>query len=75
MQDPKPKLKPDVLYVGDNGRLFCGKLSCAGMSSHFTGRDISGQKVVKCTKEDAADWHQAQLGIPECEGCGMQFKA
>ena len=41
--DPKPVLKPDVLYFGDNGRCFCGQH--AGPSAKYTGRDISGQRV------------------------------
>lgn len=46
-KDPRPVLKPDALYLGDNGRCFCGKH--AGCSALYTGRDISGQKVMECT--------------------------
>lgn len=43
----KPKLSPSALYIGDNGRCFCG--AHAGCSAKFTGRDISGQRVVRVT--------------------------
>ncbi len=34
ISDPKPALAPYSLYLGDNGRCFCGKLECAGMTAH-----------------------------------------
>lgn len=52
-----------ALYLGDNGRCFCGKLRCAGTSAHFTGRDLSGQKVLRI---DAVTAKQHGL---RCEGC------
>lgn len=65
----KPKLSPSSLYSGDNGRIFCGALACAGHTAHTTGRDLSGQRVHKI---DAEYLNQARdLGfVPECEGCG-----
>ena len=34
-----------TLYLGDNGRLTCADLHCAGMTAHFSGisEDLSGQ--------------------------------
>lgn len=65
----KPKLRPERLYEGDNGRVFCGALSCAGMSAHFTGRDLSGALVRRLTPDDQAAF--ASLGAAmRCEGCG-----
>lgn len=43
----KAKLSPTALYLGDNGRCFCGEH--AGSSAKYTGRDISGQRVMKVT--------------------------
>ena len=63
MNAPIPVLKPDTLYIGDNGRCFCGKH--AGTSAKFTGRDISGQKVKKLSKAGAA------MGIG-CEDAGCR---
>ena len=71
MKDPKPKLKESSLYFGDNGRLFCGKLRCAGMSSFYSGRDISGQKVVAVRPEDVAEFDALNLKAA-CESCGQE---
>jgi hypothetical protein len=49
--DPSPVLQPASLYIGDNGRLFCGKAPCAGMSALYTARDISGQAVERITRK------------------------
>ncbi len=57
-----------MLYLGDNGRCFCGTLRCAGMSAHFTGRDISGQEVLALTPEVLAADPAAES--VRCEGCG-----
>lgn len=69
--DPKPKLKPGTLYAGDNGRLFCGALACAGQTAHFTGRDLSGQRVQAFSARDAADFAAAGI-VAKCEGCGAE---
>lgn len=61
-------LKADTLYLGDNGRCFCGELKCAGMTAHATGRDLSGQKAMAITAEMVkAEPFAASL---TCEGCG-----
>ena len=59
-------LNATTLYLGDNGRAFCGALRCAGMTAHYSGRDLSGQPVAPLTAREAIDH-----GIT-CEGCGMQ---
>jgi hypothetical protein len=65
----KPKLKPDELYEGDNGRITCGKLHCAGMTAHFSGRTTAGQRVKKMTAADNAEWVR-EFGEPmKCETC------
>lgn len=58
-------LAPESLYLGDNGRAFCGKLKCAGASAFYTKHDISGMRVERLTASQA-DAH----GL-KCEGCGM----
>lgn len=61
------RLEEAVLYLGDNGRVTCGRLACAGSSSWYTGRDLSGQPLVRL---DAEQW-VAQVGSPpQCETCG-----
>lgn len=64
----KTKLKSGVVYSGDNGRMIC--VECAGQSALYTGRDISGKRVVALTAADAAEWVKL-LGKPlACErGC------
>lgn len=70
----KPVLREDRVYLGDNGRCFCGRLRCAGMTAHFTGRTLAGQDVleldfavVKAEGFDPADFR--------CEGCGQELAA
>jgi len=71
--DPKPVLDDDRLYLGDNGRCFCGRLRCAGSSSHFTGRDISGQEVYPVGAQDVA-WAKSKGFVLKCESCGKEAK-
>jgi len=61
-------LKADTLYLGDNGRAFCGSQRCAGMTANYSGRDLSGQTVEALTAQDAID-----NGI-RCEGCGKEVR-
>lgn len=73
--DPKPKLDVARLYIGDNGRIFCGALRCAGMSAHFTGRTIAGQRVRRITDAYARAWPTQELGPVRCESCGRTIPA
>ena len=60
------KLTETALYIGDNGRCFCGRLRCSGSTAFHTGRDLSGQRAHRVTAEELrenADWLV-------CEGCG-----
>jgi hypothetical protein len=71
--EPKPKLRPDRLYLGDNGRCFCGGNNgrCAGSSAYFTGRDLSGQRVHAITPREILEM-RAFMGDDfrlRCEGC------
>lgn len=43
-------LQDGVVYLGDNGQAICS--CCAGYSAKFSGRDISGQAVLKVTAND-----------------------
>ncbi len=53
---PKPVLKPGIVYLGDNGRAVC--IHCAGNSALYTGRDLSGQKVLPMMAEELAIWKE-----------------
>lgn len=74
MSTPSPALKADALYFGDNGRCFCGKLRCAGMSSHFSGRDLSGHRVEKITPNILRECRSIDFE-PACEGCGHTLES
>lgn len=69
--DPKPVLRDDALYLGDNGRCLCGK-HC-GASARYTGRDTSGQKVARVTAADLVE--AARDGfVLACETCAAQAR-
>lgn len=65
----KPKvLRDDRLYFTDNGRIVCGQH--AGMTAQYTGRDLSGQKVLMVSMKVAKQW-LTDFGEPiKCEDCG-----
>jgi len=73
-QELVPVLRDDTLYLGDNGRCFCGEMRCAGMTPYFTGRDLSGQRVLRITSE-MADRMARDGGQtwPTCEMCGKRI--
>lgn len=62
----KTVIPENALFIGDNGRCFCSKH--AGMSARYTGRDISGQKIVMVTKAVLAQC-QREGWTPACETC------
>ncbi len=66
---PVPVLDPDTIYLGDNGRVFCGRH--AGMSATYTGRDISGQPVVALDRATCEALGE-DTDLLRCEhpGCG-----
>lgn len=67
---PQPVLEPDALYLTDNGALYHGR--CCGFTAQYTGRDISGQEVVRLGPAEHAE--MVKMGIPDsrivCESCG-----
>lgn len=70
--EPRPSIKP--LYSGDNGRIVCGDLRCAGSTAHFSGmkRDLSGQRMRRMTLDDVREWDTYGLGPMKCERCGAE---
>lgn len=46
----KPVLRSDALYLCDNGACYCGEH--AGATARYTGRDISGRRVVKIDRDE-----------------------
>ncbi len=69
----KPALDPNAIYMGDNGRIFCGELRCAGSTAYASGRDLSGKKVIKATARDIADYTSSGFEC-KCERCGKVAK-
>ena len=70
--DPAPALKPSRIYFGDNGRLHCGALRCAGMSAHFTGVALDGALVTPVRQDDVDAWLSEFGERPKCETCGLE---
>lgn len=70
IQFPTPVLDSEAVYLGDNGRAFCG--AHAGQSARFTDRDTSGQPVYRVTPAEAHAlqvWHGVEIA---CEQCGKR---
>jgi hypothetical protein len=73
--EPKPLLSPDRLYLGDNGRCFCGNERCAGVTASYTGRDLSGQEVYPLTAQDLAAMARDIGHAIRCETCGKEGRS
>ncbi len=60
---------PDAIYLTDNGAAYCG--AHLGVTAQRTGRDVSGQRILRLGAEDAAWWqkHNAAGQLPKCETC------
>lgn len=72
-KEPESALVDGQLYLGDNGRVFCGRLQCAGLTARTTGRDLSGQPVEYLSIASAV--YLEQNGVkPECESCGQKYR-
>jgi len=63
-----PVLREEELYLGDDGRCFCGRLHHAGMTAHFIGRDLSGRPVHRVTEADQRGARRMGVTL-SCEGC------
>lgn len=61
----KPRLRENALYSGDNGRIFCGKIHCAGQTAYYSGRDLSGLRALRIRTKDG--WPTTT----KCETCGL----
>lgn len=59
------------LYLGDNGRCFCGEMRCAGMTAFYSGRDLSGQTLYRLRPEDDKAPGLESDGF-KCESCGKR---
>ena len=57
----------NALYLCDNGACYCGEH--LGCSAKMTGRDLSGQPIMKMIVEDIKEAVQAGW-VPACETCG-----
>lgn len=66
----KPVLRDTDLYLVDNGACYCGLH--AGNSARYTGRDISGQAVVRLTVAAVRQSIQDYNWEPSCEQCGRK---
>ncbi|MBE3126172.1 MAG: hypothetical protein IMZ57_11020 [Acidobacteria bacterium] len=64
------RLKETELYLGDNGRCFCGRSKCAGSTAFYTNRDLSGQKVEELRIADVLSTG-LDPKVFKCETCGQ----
>ena len=63
----KKILDPDTIYLGDNGRAFCGEH--AGATAAVTGHDLYGTPLLAVTPE-IAEYGRRRFGWEvECETC------
>lgn len=60
-------LDDTALYLGDNGRIYCG--GCSGVTAAFTGCDLSGNPVLKVTQAEIDEAKRIGLAL-RCESCG-----
>lgn len=66
-----------TLYLGDNGRITCGDLRCAGATAHASRmkRDLSGQPMLRLApemvRELLRDLEPYGLRV-QCELCGAE---
>lgn len=67
------KLIPTALYLGDNGRCFCG--NHAGAVAQATGRDLSGHRIHRVTDADQAYMRSEFGSALECESCRVKVAA
>lgn len=61
------RISDDAIYLVDNGASYCG--AHLGASARYTGRDISGQPIMRVTPE-MAKAAQADGWTVTCERCG-----
>jgi len=67
---PTGALDATTLYIGDNGRVHCGALRCAGHTAHATGRDLGGMPVLRIDPDVVTRWAHMIGEPPACETCG-----
>lgn len=53
-KEPRVVLKPGAVYLADSGEAIC--VHCAGASALYTGRDLSGQEVLRMRVSDVRAW-------------------
>jgi len=70
VKEQKGILNPEHLYFGDNGRVFCGALRCAGATAFYSGRDLSGQKALDVCAPRRLAFLGDRAKSLRCEGCG-----
>ena len=65
-------LKPDTLYFGDDGQLYCGR-HC-GFTAQLTGRDLHGTRMVEATPADAKEFADEGIDHAGCEHPSCDIK-
>ncbi|WP_070988462.1 hypothetical protein [Halofilum ochraceum] len=70
MTEQEPLLRDNLLYLGDNGRVFCG--ACAPESTRYTCIDRGGEEVVEIIPEEARHVEHEEGITTACEICGRK---
>lgn len=65
----RPALERDGLYLSGNGRLVCGRATCAGGAAMATGVDLHGCPVTTVTPAAARELARLGVHVLICE-CG-----
>lgn len=63
-------VKPDMIYIGDNGRAICG--AHLGATASTTGLDLSGAPIVPMHPKQVLIAMAEYRWRPACERCGKQ---
>ena len=59
-----------TIFLIDNGRALCEHH--LGVSASMTGRDISGQPIMRLSPDDVRDSIRDDKWHPACEVCGTK---
>lgn len=69
-----PAIHSETIYLGDNGRAYCG--DHLGATASATMRDLSGQQIEAVSPDDVAYCEAQGWPVPTCEepGCGRSAR-
>lgn len=60
-------IQSTAIYLTDNGRALCG--DHLGSTARHTGRDLSGQRILRVTPTMVREYAKMDAGDLACESC------